>query len=56
VALGSDYGGSTEVTFDSAELAILTQTMLDGGFSEIEIRRVMGENAVAFFLENLPLD
>jgi len=54
VALGSDYDGSTEVLFDTAELAILTQTMMDSGFSEIEIRRIMGENVKRFLLENLP--
>jgi microsomal dipeptidase-like Zn-dependent dipeptidase len=54
VALGSDYDGSTEVLFDTSELAVLTQTMLDEGFSETEIRKVMGENAKQFFLANLP--
>ena len=54
VALGSDYDGSTEVLFDTSELAILSQTMLDEGFTETEIRQVMGENAKQFFLANLP--
>ena len=54
VALGSDYDGSTEVLFDTSELAILTQTMLDEGFTETEIRKVMGENTKQFFLANLP--
>ncbi|TNF79392.1 MAG: peptidase M19 [Gammaproteobacteria bacterium] len=54
VALGSDYDGTTEVLFDTSELAILTQTMLDEGFSEPEIRKVMGENANRFFLTHLP--
>jgi membrane dipeptidase len=54
IALGSDYDGATRVLFDSSELAILTQTMLDEDFSEQEIRKVMGENAVNFFLAQLP--
>jgi len=54
VALGSDYDGATTVTLDTSELAVLTQTMLDQGFTEHEIRSVMGGNAVQFFLENLP--
>ncbi|HIF99888.1 MAG TPA: peptidase M19, partial [Myxococcales bacterium] len=54
IALGSDYDGATRVLFDSSELAILTQTMLDEGFSEQEIRKVMGENVVRFFLAQLP--
>jgi len=54
VALGSDYDGATTVRLDTSELAILTQTMLDQGFAEEEIRAVMGGNAARFFLENLP--
>jgi membrane dipeptidase len=54
VALGSDYDGTVEVAFDASELAVLTQTLMDQGFTEEEIRKVMGQNAVAFFLEHLP--
>jgi microsomal dipeptidase-like Zn-dependent dipeptidase len=54
VALGSDYDGATEVTFDTSELAVLTQTMLDEGFTPEEIREVMGGNLVRFLRENLP--
>lgn len=54
VALGSDYDGGTEVLFDVSELAILTQTMLRSGFTEEEIRKVMGGNAVRFFSAQLP--
>ncbi|MFP6805676.1 MAG: dipeptidase [Pseudomonadales bacterium] len=54
VGLGSDYDGTTEVLFDTSELAILTQTMLDNGFSKSEIRQVMGENLMYFFMQNLP--
>jgi microsomal dipeptidase-like Zn-dependent dipeptidase len=54
VALGSDYDGTVTTTFDSSELAILTHTMMDEGFTEIEIRSVMGENVKRFLLENLP--
>jgi microsomal dipeptidase-like Zn-dependent dipeptidase len=42
------------VLFDASELAVLTQTMLDQGFSEYEIRKVMGENAFRFFATWLP--
>jgi microsomal dipeptidase-like Zn-dependent dipeptidase len=54
VALGSDYDGATAVLFDTSELAALTQAMLDTGFSEEEIRAVMGENVRSFLLEYLP--
>jgi microsomal dipeptidase-like Zn-dependent dipeptidase len=54
VALGSDYDGAVTVAFDTSELAILTETMLRSGFSENEIRKVMGDNVKRFLLENLP--
>ena len=54
VALGSDYDGSTEVAFDISEIAILTQTMIEQGFSKQEISKVMGANAIGFFLKHLP--
>ena len=54
VALGSDYDGATAVMFDISEIAVLTQEMLKAGFTEREIRLVMGENTQRFLLENLP--
>ena len=54
VALGSDYDGTVTTTFDASEYAVLTDRLLAAGLSEGEIRQVMGENAVRFFLENLP--
>ena len=54
VALGSDYDGTIEAPFDTSELAVLTEVMLQSGFSKDEIRKVMGENAKRFLLENLP--
>jgi len=54
VALGSDYDGAVRVSFDASELGVLTDTMLKAGFSDDEIRRVMGENVKRFLLEHLP--
>ena len=54
VALGSDYDGTIHAPFDTSEVAVLTEVMLQSGFSEEEIRKVMGENAKRFLLENLP--
>lgn len=54
VALGSDFDGTVTTTFDTSELAALTQAMLDAGFAETEIRAVMGDNARRFLLDNLP--
>lgn len=54
VALGSDYDGATAVMFDTSELVVLTDAMLAAGFSEREIRLVMGENLRRFLLKYLP--
>ncbi|GJL98143.1 MAG: dipeptidase [Hyphobacterium sp.] len=54
IALGSDYDGSITATFDASELAALTDALFSGGMSEADIRAVMGENQIRFFLENLP--
>lgn len=54
VSLGSDYDGTVDTPFDVSEIAVLTQTMLDEGFSEQEIRAVMGENMLRFLRNSLP--
>jgi microsomal dipeptidase-like Zn-dependent dipeptidase len=54
VALGSDFDGSTTTAVDTSELVILTQKMMEAGFSEHEIIKVAGGNSVRFLLENLP--
>ncbi len=46
VALGSDYDGATTVRFDTSQLTQVTQALMDEGFTEPEIRAVMGENAL----------
>lgn len=46
VALGSDYDGATTVRFDASQLVQVTQALMDEGFTEPEIRAVMGENAL----------
>ena len=48
VALGSDFDGTTTTAFDTSELSILTQKMMDYGFSDSEITKVMGGNSVRF--------
>ena len=54
VALGSDYDGATETSFDTSELAILTQLMLKEGLTPTDIEKVMGGNSVMFLLKYLP--
>lgn len=46
VALGSDFDGSVTTTFDTSELAALTQAFLDEGLSEDQIAKVMGSNMI----------
>ncbi|MFZ1741400.1 MAG: dipeptidase [Pontixanthobacter sp.] len=46
VALGSDYDGATTVRFDTSGLAQVTQALMDAGFTQAEIRAVMGGNAI----------
>ena len=54
VALGSDYDGTVKTMFDTSELSVLTDGMLKAGFTETEIRKVMGGNMMRFLAENLP--
>ena len=53
VALGSDYDGSVTVRFDTAGLVHVTQALMDAGFTEEEIRAVMGENAIRVIAQGL---
>lgn len=46
VALGSDYDGTVAVRFDTANIVQVTQALLDDGFSESQIRAIMGRNAL----------
>jgi len=54
VALGSDFDGSTTTAFDTSELSVLTQKMMDAGFTDSEITKVMGGNSVKLLLSYLP--
>jgi len=54
VALGSDFDGAITAPFDTTGLVEITDAMLEAGYSEQEIRAIMGENAVNFLKANLP--
>lgn len=54
VALGSDYDGTITASFDGAELSVLTHELLRLGLTPDEVASIMGENAIRFFLANLP--
>ena len=54
VALGSDFDGAITAPFDTTGVVEITDAMLEAGYSEQEIRMIMGENAVRFLEANLP--
>lgn len=56
VGLGSDYDGAVRTEFDTSEIAVLTEEMRKANFTEEEIFKVMGGNAIRLFRENLPAD
>ena len=54
VALGSDFDGATAPGFDTSKLPALTQQMLNDGFAEESIRKILGANAVRVLRQVLP--
>ncbi|EAZ80692.1 dipeptidase [Algoriphagus machipongonensis] len=53
IALGSDYDGAVEVPFDITGLPLIVEGLMNAGFSEADIKAIMGENVKRFFLKNL---
>ena len=54
VGLGSDFDGAMTVGFDTSELAVITQLLLDEGLSECEIAQIMGGNVLRLLRDGLP--
>ena len=54
VALGSDFDGATDEPFDVTGLVQITDAMLESGYSEQDIRSIMGGNVIQFLKKNLP--
>jgi len=54
VALGSDFDGSVQTPFDSANINQLTHALLTQGFSVAQIKKIMGGNVKRLLLEHLP--
>src|SRR5271163_3994858 len=54
VALGSDFDGAVTAPFDTTGLVEITDAMMEAGYSEAEIRMIMGENVIGFLKANLP--
>jgi membrane dipeptidase len=54
VALGSDFDGAVTTPFDASGVLAVTDALVDAGFSNDEIRKIMGGNVLRFLQENLP--
>lgn len=54
VALGSDYDGAVTVPFDTSGLVLVTEALMEAGFGEPEIARIMGGNQLEFLAKQLP--
>lgn len=46
VGLGSDFDGAVTTGFDASQVAAITQALIDRGFSDDDIRKVMGGNVI----------
>ena len=54
VALGTDFDGTVKPPFDASGLAVLTEALLEEGFSESEIRQIMSGNVIRLLRQTLP--
>jgi membrane dipeptidase len=54
VGLGSDWDGAVTVPFDAASLVELTDALLVAGFTDDDVAKVMGGNAVRLLASVLP--
>ncbi len=54
VALGSDYDGAIPAPFDTTGVVQITDALLEEGFSEEEIAKIMGGNVIRLLKDLLP--
>ncbi len=54
IALGSDFDGGVLEPFDTTGLIEITDELLKAGFSEDDVRRIMGGNVLRLLSEHLP--
>ena len=54
VGLGSDFDGAVETPIDAAGLPQLTEALLGEGFSDEDVARIMGANAIRVLQSTLP--
>ena len=54
VALGSDNDGAVTAPFDISGVVEITDALLEEGFTDEEIGKIMGRNTLRLLIENLP--
>ena len=54
IGIGSDFDGGTHTPFDTTGLIQLTEALLADGFSQDEIRKIMGANVIRVLRKGLP--
>jgi membrane dipeptidase len=54
VALGSDFDGAVTAPFDVTGLPLLTEALMNQGFSNEDVGKIMGGNTLRFLRDNLP--
>jgi microsomal dipeptidase-like Zn-dependent dipeptidase len=54
VGLGSDFDGSVKVPFDATGIVQVTEALLETGFGNEDIAKIMGGNEIRLLLANLP--
>jgi microsomal dipeptidase-like Zn-dependent dipeptidase len=53
VGLGSDFDGAVTTRFDTGQLAAITQELKTQGFTDVEVRAVMGGNTLRLLAAGL---
>ncbi|MEI6666526.1 MAG: dipeptidase [Acidobacteriota bacterium] len=54
VALGSDFDGAISAPFDTTGVVLVTDALVRSGFSDVEIRKIMGGNVLRVLRQSLP--
>lgn len=54
VAMGSDFDGAIEASYDITGFPLIVNALLKEGFSRADIEKIMGGNVRDFLLKNLP--